>query len=178
MKPLVRLPLIYGAIAGALALFVMILLYYINRHPFLIPVYIDSRIFLFGIFLFFCLRELRDIHFEGILYFWQGLIASFLFLCIFSVVAALGLSLFMAVVPDFVQSYISLTISQIKALPADVIDRIGKEVVARNLLALPATNAFELVKLYTWQSYMIGLFLTIIISVIVRRTPKFEKSNP
>ena len=178
MKPIVRVPLFYGLIAGALGFAILVLLYYINRHPFLIPVYLDSRIFLFGIFLFFSLRELRDLHFEGILYFWQGLFASFLFIAFFSITVAIALSLFTVIVPDFVESYITLTIAQIKGLPAEVVDRIGKDVVESNLRSLPATNGFDLVELYTGQSFAIGLFLMIIISVIVRRTPAVEKSNP
>lgn len=178
MKPILRVPLFYGAIAGALGFAILILLYYLNRHPFLFPMFLDSRILLFGIFMFFSLRELRDLHLGGILYFWQGLMASLLFIFIFSLVVAIALSAFMAVVPEFLQSYIALTTAQIKSLPVEVIDRIGKNVVESNLKSLPSTNEFDLVALYTGQSFAIGFFLMIIISVIVRRTPAVEKSNP
>jgi len=178
MKPIVRIPLFYGLIAGALGFAIIVLLYYLNRHPFLIPPYMDSRILLFGIFLFFSLRELRDLHLGGVLYFWQGLIASFIFLAVFSIFVGLGLLIFAAVVPDFVESYVTLTIDQIKSLPAEVVDKIGKNVVESNLKSLPATNGTDMVELYTGQTFMIGFFLMIIMSVIVRRTPAVEKSNP
>jgi hypothetical protein len=166
------LPLIYGSIAGILGFAFAVLLYYLNRHPFLIPVYLDSRIFLFAVFMFLLLRELREVHYSGILYFWQGLIACFLFVGVFAMMTSVLIVLFGFAIPAFVESYIDLTILQIRSLPVDVIEKIGKDVVASNLKDLPSTNAFDLGTLYLGQSFMIGLFLNIIISVISRRTPK------
>jgi hypothetical protein len=151
---------------------IMIVLYYLGRHPFLIPVFMDYRILLFGIFIFFTLKELRDHHQQGILYFWQGLIASFLFTSAFALITSILIFIFAALVPSFVEDYIALNLEQLKNLPAEIVERIGKEVVERNLAILPSTNAFELAKLYLWQCFVIGLFISIILSVILRRQPK------
>jgi len=172
MSPLIKVPLRYGAIAGVLGLILLITLYYLIQHPFLVPIYMDFRIFLFGIFIFFTLKELRDWHFGGILYFWQGLVSAFLFTLVFATTASVGLLIFTGLEPEFLQSYISLTIEQLKQLPADVVEKIGKDVYDRNLQLLPATNAFDLVSLYFMQSLLISLFISIILSVILRRQPK------
>lgn len=171
MQPLVKVPLVNGAIAGVLGSFLVVGLYYLDRHPLLFPVYFDQRILLFGIFIFFTLKELRD-YYGDVLYFWQGIIASFIFISVFAIISSAALMGFSALVPDFVQSYIHLSTEQLKGLPADVIERIGKEVYERNLNALPSTNAKELAKLYFWQSFIIGLFISIIMSVLLRRQPK------
>jgi hypothetical protein len=172
MKPLVAVPLRYGAIAGVFGIVVVLGLYYLGRHPFLFEVYADFRIFLFGVFIFFTLKELRDIYYRGVLYFWEGIIASFLFTTIFAIVASAGIAIFSSAVPDFVTSYVSLSMERIKSLPPDVIARIGKDVYERNLEMLPATNAFDLALLYCVQCFMIGFFISIILSVILRRQPK------
>ncbi|MBT1703183.1 DUF4199 domain-containing protein [Chryseosolibacter indicus] len=172
MKPLIRVPLINGAIAGTLGSLLVVGLYYLNRHPFLFPVYFDQRILLFGIFIFFTLKELRESYFRGILYFWQGAIASFIFIAVFAIISSTAVFLFSQLVPDFVQSYINLSMEQLKGLPADIIERIGKEVYERNLEALPSTNGKDLASLYFWQSFIIGLFISIIMSVLLRRQPK------
>jgi hypothetical protein len=171
MKPGIRLPVIYGSIAAVLTFSFLVLLYYLNRHPFLIPAYLDSRIFVFAVFMFLLLREIREAHYGGILYFWQGITACFLFIVVFALITSLAIVLLAMIVPSFVKSYIDLTISQIQSLPTDVIEKIGKDVVQSNLNTIPSTTAFELGTLYFGQSFMIGLFLTIIISVISRRTP-------
>jgi hypothetical protein len=165
-------PLRYGVIAGVLGAALVIGLYYMNRHPFLIPVFLDFRIFLFGVFIFFTLKEVRDFYYGGTLYFWQGLIGSFIFTATFAIIASASIGLFILVVPDFLESYITQSIQQLKLLPADVIERIGKDVFERNLKVLPTTNGFDLALLYFTQSFMIGLFISIILSVILRRQPK------
>lgn len=172
MSPLVKVPVKYGAIAGILGAVLVVSLYYIGRHPFLIPVFLDFRIFLFGIFIFFILKELRDYWLAGELYFWQGILASLIFTAIFASIAALGIGVFITIVPDFLQSYITRSAEQLRSLPADVIEKIGKDNYQRNLELLPATNGFDLAALYFTQSFMISFFISIILSVILRRQPK------
>ena len=172
MRPFVRVPLVNGAIAGALGAVLTIVLYYLSGHPFLIPVYLDFRILLFGFFIFFTLKEFRDLHQEGILYFWQGLIISFIFVNIFGAVAGGLLWIFALIVPAFVSDYIRSQTEILSNMPQEIIDRIGKDVYDRNLELLPATNAFDLASLYFTQSLIIGFFISIILSVILRRQPK------
>jgi hypothetical protein len=172
MKPLVKVPLKYGVIAAVVGTGLVILLYYLNQHPFLINIVMDFRVILFGIFIFFSLKELRDYHQDGILYFWQGLIGSFIFVATFAVLASGMIAVFITIVPEFLQSYILLATERVKSLPPEVIKQIGKDVYERNLVLLPSTNVFDLASLYFWQSFMIGLFISIILSVILRRQPK------
>lgn len=171
MKPLVKVPLKYGSIAGVLGALLVIGLYYLGRHPFVIPVFLDFRIFVFGVFIFFTLKELRDYWYGGVLYFWQGLIGSLLFTLMFALIASLGIVVFASIFSGFVADYITLTVEQLKSLPSEVIERIGKDSYERNLEMLPATNAFDLALLYFTQSLMISFFISIILSVILRRQP-------
>ena len=93
-------------------------------------------------------------------------------LAAFAIIAAGCIGLLILVFPGFLQSYITLSAEQLKSLPPDVIERIGKDTFDRNLATLPATNAFDLALLYFIQSFMIGLFVSIILSVVLRRQPK------
>lgn len=172
MNPLVKVSLRYGLLAGIIGSALLIGLYYMGRHPFLIPVYIDFRIILFGILIFFTLREIRDYHQQGVMYFWQGFLASFLFTLAYAIVSSLVLVVFMELTPAFVSDYISMSVQQLKSLPAEVIDSIGKEVYEQNLKLLPETDANDLGFLYFLQSFLISLFISIILSVILRRQPQ------
>lgn len=169
---LVRVPVRYGVIGGVIALIQLMAFYYMDKHPFLIPVFFDFRIVLFAVLIFFALKELRTYHFGGLLFFWQGVIASLLFTLVFASVAALLLWLFCSLQPGFVSQYIQLAISQIKTFPPEVVEQIGKDVYERNLNALPATDAFDLVSLYFVQSFGISFFISIILSVVLRQQPK------
>lgn len=172
MTSLTKVSIRYGAIAGIVGLGLLIALYYIGRHPLVIPVYLDFRIFLFGVFIFFALRELRDYHQNGVLYFWQGFIASFLFTICFATITSAGIVAVVAVDPGFLSEYIDRTLEQIRSLPPEVIDSIGKDVYERNVELLPSTNASNLALTYFVQSFLISLFISIILSVTLRRQPK------
>lgn len=172
MKVLLRVSVRYGVLAGLIGSVLLVGLYYMGRHPFLIPVFMDFRIILFAFFIFFALREIRDHYMNGILYFWQGIIASFFFTVCFASISALALLAFMYIVPGFVGDYISLSMAQLRSLPPVVIERIGDDVYTRNLEMLPETSASDLSLLFFTQSLMISLFISIILSVILRRQPK------
>ena len=169
MKPILKVSLRYGALAGIVGAALLIGLYYLGRHPFLIPVYIDFRIILFGVFIFFTLREIRDYHQGGILYFWQGLIASFLFTVFYAIISTLALLIFVNAAPSFLSDYINLSIEQLRSLPPEVIGSVGKDVYETNLKLLPETTAVDLALLYLIQCFLISLFLSILLSVTLRR---------
>ena len=172
MRPVIKVPLTFGSIGGVIGAMVTIGLYYLGRHPFLIDYYADYRVFLFAIFIFFVLKDIRDGKQNGVLYFWQGLVASLTFLTSFAIVASVLIALFAYAVPQFVSDYIKQSLEVLRNLPEDVIKGIGKEVYERNLSVVPSTNYLDLAILYFAQCYMIGILISIILSVILRRNPK------
>ena len=160
----------YGAVAGILTVALLILLYYMGRNPFLISPFLDFRTFLFGVFIFFAMKEFRDYHQNGYFYFWQGLFAGFIVVLVSSMIAALGLWLFGELESGFLSSYIDGRIAYLKTFPKEDIERIGKEIYERNLRELPSTNIASLVITHFVQGMVIGFFITTVLSVIVRRT--------
>jgi hypothetical protein len=56
--------------------------------------------------------------------------------------------------------------------PEEDIARVGKETFERNLQDLPSTNMGQIATMYLVQSFGIGLFVSIIMSVILRKQPK------
>ena len=172
MSPLVKVSVRYGVLAGIVGSFVTIGLYYMGAHPLLIPAYMDFRIVLCAIFIFFALREIRDYHYEGKLHLWQGLFASFLFAIIYGILASAILVIFMLVVPAFLADYIVLATQLMKSYSPGEIEKMGKEIFNSNLEKLPATNAYDIGWPYFFGSLRNSLFLSIILSVILRRQPK------
>lgn len=171
-SPLVGISLRNGTIGGILAIGVLIIMYYTGPHPLLILPFVDFRILLFGIFIFFTLKEFRDNYQNGTLHFFQGMLGSFMLVMIMSVVAAIGVWIFAANEPDFISDYIRQGMESLKNYSKEDIERIGKEVFDRNLAQLPSTNARELAEKHFGQSLVFGLFLSIILSVTLRKQPK------
>ena len=173
-NPLTKISLRNGAIAGVLGFAILLALYAIGKHPMLFQLFFDFRIILFGVFLSLTVKEIRDNYQEGIIYFWQGMIACLIFTIVFAILTSGLIWVCCLVHKPFLSTYVALAIEQMKAIPADAIQQIGKEVYESNLKALPATNGYHLAKHYFWQSFVISFFISIIISVILRRQPKNE----
>lgn len=170
-KTLFKISLRYGAVAGVLAFLLLLVMYFMGSHPMLVSPFLDFRILLFGVFIFFALREFRDFHQQGVLYFWQGLIGGFVVVLLASCIASLLVFLFGRWDQEFVRTYIEQLTVYLKAFPEEDIARIGKDVYQRNLAALPSTNIADLTQTYFMQGMMIGLFVNLLLSVILRRQP-------
>lgn len=173
-NPIAKISLRNGAIAGVLGFAILLALYAIGKHPMLFQLFFDFRIILFGVFLSLTVKEIRDNYQEGIIYFWQGMIACLTFTIVFAFITSGLIWTCCLVYKPFLSTYIVLATEQMKAIPSDAIQQIGKEVYESNLRALPATNGYNLAKHYFWQSFVISFFISIIISVILRRQPKNE----
>jgi hypothetical protein len=170
-KSLFTITLKYGVTAAVLSLSFIITMYYLGRHPLLVSPFLDFRIPLYAILIFFALREFRDFRQQGVLYFVQGMAGSTLLVLWAALIGALGLWIFATAEPAFVADYITQTLNYLKGFPEEDIQRIGKEVYERNLALLPSTNAQQLASLYLAQSLIIGLLAGVILSVILRKQP-------
>jgi Protein of unknown function (DUF4199) len=163
----------YAGVASVLGIALILVFFAVHKHPFLIPVFFDFRIVLFAVFLFVSLREFRDLSNDGVLYFWQGMIGSFVFVVEYAVVVAIAIMVIGSVNHSFVTEYVDQFSAQARAFPQEVIaERIGKEAFEQNLKALKSTTIGDLALLYFVQCLMIGCFVSIILSVILRRSPK------
>jgi len=171
LRSLATIALRWGAIASVLAVSLLIAMYYLGRHPLMVAPFLDFRIILYGIFIFFSLREFRDYQQQGVLYFWQGMAGSFLLVTVAGTLSALFFWIFGTLETDFVPSYVKQMTAYLQNFPQEDIDRIGKEVYESNLKSLPTTNMAQLASLYLAQSFVIGLFVSIIMSVILRKQP-------
>lgn len=171
-KKLLLISARYGAVAGVLAFVLLVVMYYLGRHPLMTSPFLDFRILLFGIFVFFTLKEFRDYEQEGVLYFSQAMIGGLTVVMVASVVTSLLLYTFGTWEDEFVSEYIAQVTAYLASFSKDEIDRIGRDVYERNLNALPATNISNLAITYFVHGLMIGFFVNIVLSVISRREPK------
>ena len=162
----------YGAIAGMLGAVLAIVLYFIGLHPLLFPIYFDFRVALFGIFIFFALREYRVVYGEGLLSMWQGMLGGLMFVMVYAIVSALLLYGFALANADFVTSFKATFARQAKNFPPDVVQQIGHDKLDQMMAALKETTAIDLVRNYFMQNFPIATLVSIVVSVIARRQVK------
>jgi hypothetical protein len=155
----------YGTVGGILAFVLLIILFYLGRHPLVISPFVDFRVLLFGIFIFFTLKEFRDYEQDGVLLFAQAMLGGLAVVLIMTTITSILLHL-------FGQTYIEQVTVYLKSFSKEDIEKIGREIYERNLASLPATNMAQLTQIYFVHGLVIGFFVNIILSVILRRQPK------
>lgn len=172
ISPLVRVPFKYGLLGGFLSVAFVISFYYFGKHPFLIPPFFDIRVLLIAVFLFFALREVREYFLQGVLYFWQAMAGCLVYITTMAIIGFLGVMAFGSFEPNFKAMFIEQGLAQLKSLPPESIEQIGKPAYEEVLSTLPTTTLNQMALKYTSQTFAIGFFITIIMSVILRRQPK------
>jgi hypothetical protein len=172
IKKLLRISVRYGTVGGILAFILLIIMFYLGRHPLITSPFLDFRVLLFFLFLYFTLKEFRDYEQEGVLYFAQAMIGGLVVIMIMTTLTSIMLQIFGTVEKDFVTTYIDQVTAYLKGFTKEDIERVGKEIYERNLAELPSTNISKLTVTYFVHGLVIGFFVNIILSVILRRQPK------
>ncbi|MTI19441.1 DUF4199 domain-containing protein, partial [Fulvivirga sp. RKSG066] len=167
--------------ASVLAIVLMIVLFYSGKHPMLIPIFYDYRIFLFGVIIFFSIKEYREYYNGGILHFWEGLVNGFITYLIVAMIAGAFIWLFSIVVPDFLDQYVAGTIKGLELdkqqLVSDGSITITEEEYQKQVALLRTITPSVLTLDYIIKSLLIGFPLTLILSVFLRRTEDRFKSR-
>jgi hypothetical protein len=168
-SPLVRLSARNGLVAGILGGTILIASYYIMEvHPLLINPFLDFRILLLGVFIFVTLKEYKTNVSDGVLYFWQGMISSYVLLLVYAVIVGAFIVVFSLVEGDFTESYTTQSVALLRENP-DFIEKIGKEEFERNFSNPEPTNGLRLSFTYFLFSFFFGFFISLIFSVILRK---------
>jgi hypothetical protein len=171
-SPLLKVPFRYGLLGGVIGSIIIVILYFSGQHPFLLPVIFDFRIVIFAVFIFFSLKELRDYHFKGVLFFWQGMVGSYVFILTSALVSSLFTYCFAEWNSEFLSSYVEKERQQMISYKDQIISGVGADAYNQQLTKLPLTSSWNLASDYFLKSMIIGLFLAILISVFLRKQPK------
>ncbi len=167
---LIQTAIRFGLIGAAMNIIALLVLFYIGKHPLLLNPLIDARWPLYGLFVFFSLKVFRDENKE-VLHFWQGLALGFLVYLIMAQMAAAFIAVFASVEStQFLSEYIRIATEQISANREVLIENnISEKTLTDALQILPTTTANNLAFDYFLKSMPIGLILTLILSIVMRR---------
>lgn len=169
-SPLLRVAARFGAISGVLVMIFIVSLYYMEKHPYLINPFLDPRIPVIAVMLLFALKEIRDLHQSGTLYFGQGMVAGFVMTLVCAALSWMGIWVFATLEPGFVSEFIRLATEQTKSFSPEDIDRIGRETFEQGLAELKKADKYFMASRYFFQTFIISFFVSIIVSIVLRRT--------
>jgi hypothetical protein len=169
-SPLVTIAGRNGLIGGIALSATLIALYYLGKHPLLIPLMFDLRIFLFTLFIVLAIREFK-IYNGGKLHFWQGIAAGMITYMVIAFFTTMVLLLFGSVIqPEFVTDYINVSMDGLLSNKDIWVETLGEERFSAAIENLPSTTMSDLAFDYFLKSTPIGFILTLIISLLLRKT--------
>ncbi|WP_185154265.1 DUF4199 domain-containing protein [Fulvivirga sp. M361] len=174
LPSLVKIPLKYALVASVLAIAVILLLFYTNRHPLLIPVFYDYRILLFGVFIFFSMKEFKEQHAFGVLHFWQGFLIGIFFYLVLGIVVGIFIFGFGHMEVSFLHDYVEGAIRGLELnrdqLTSQSAITITPEQFDHQITLMKSTKPYQMALDYFIKSCLIGFFLSILLAIILRRT--------
>ena len=176
ISPMWRVPIKFGLVGAILSIILMIALYSTGRHPLVLPPYLDSRIIIFLIFIYFAVREFKEIYNEGYLHLWQGLLVGSVVYVTVGLVGAVFIVLYTNYDANFLSLYIDLTADGMEAAKAELVFgdqkvKMSEEEFMNHLASLKTTTAINLAVDYFIKSCIIGFFVPLLYSVFFRKVP-------
>lgn len=152
----------------------MFILYKAGKHPSLLPPYLDSRVVVFIIFIFFAIREYRDYHNGGYLHMWEGLTIGFFVYATVGVTGYIYILVIDSVDPAFIESYRDMAIAGLHNMKEELVHgpqsvTMSESEFNEHLNKLKVTSAGDLATDYLIKSGVIGFFIPLIYTVFLRK---------
>ena len=169
-NPLIHVALRYGSVASLLLMVLFMVMFYLGKHPMSIPLFFDIRLLILPIFMVIGMKDFRDNLQSGNLHFWQGFSIGFIIFLTISFFMAFFIIVFVWADGSFLDSYIAERVQLLTQFRSHLAETIGDETIQLQLEKLPLTTSFDLAIDYFSKTLVIGLFLNIIISIILRKT--------
>lgn len=131
---------------------------------------LDIRIPLYALLIFVSLKEFKDYYGGGELHFWQ----AFLMGIVVYMITSLGSAIFIFIISkveasQFLQIYIAQTKSYFTLNKDEYINQLGEVRFNQAFQEIDSISPLTLTSQYLLQSTLIGLFLTLLLAVLMRK---------
>ena len=169
-NPLLFVPIRYSIYGSIINIAAILLLFYFGRHPLLLSPLFDARLPLYLIFILFSMKTYRDQYNGGIMHFWQAMTVGIVNYMSMALIVSLFIQVFAGIdSTHFLDTYISLASDQMITNKEAFVETIGLSTFEATLKQLPTTTALHLAADFLLKSMPVGLFLTVILAVFMRR---------
>ena len=164
---MIKVALKYGLIGAVLSVILFTTLYFIKQNPL-----VEGRIFDFfviPVMIFFSIKEYRDYNNGQRLWFWQGMSVGFLNYLTIGIVTATFIALFLQLEPQVLTDFIGDRLVYLETHKKELLEEMDLASYERTLKDVQEISVFDVVGDEVLRKSIIGLFLTIIISVFLRK---------
>ncbi|MEQ9300795.1 MAG: DUF4199 domain-containing protein [Cyclobacteriaceae bacterium] len=167
---LIAVPVRFGSIAGALTIVLFLVLYSMEVNPLVEARVVD--LVLIPMFLYFGLKDFRDYRNGGILHYWQGMTAGVIIYLLMALMSSIWIITFLEFIdPDLLSNYILDRAELLDGSKLQIVEQMGEQTFLESKDEIQRITSFDLALDDFLKKSIIGLMLTIMISVILRKKP-------
>ncbi len=165
---LISIPLKYGLFGGIITIILFLIFYFLDLEP-LVNIKIVDMVIL-AIFIFFALKDYRDRFNNRELHFWQGMTGGIISYMTLAVISALFIMIMTVIIdPDLATNYIESRIELLNENKETLVDTMDEDTYLEAIAGVKGTTGFDLALDDFLKKSFLGLFLTIIIAIILRK---------
>ena len=165
---LVKIPFRYGLLGAAVVIFLFLVFYFLDLDPLVNIKVIDMLIL--AIFIFFGLKDFRNRYNNRELHYWQGMTGGVITYLTIALLSAIFIYVMTVIIdPELTTNYIESRIALLKENRQTLVDTMDERTYLDAIKGVSETNPFDLALDDFLKKSIVGLFLTIIIAVILRK---------
>ena len=170
-KPFLKVIAKYGLTGSLVSIIAFILLTQIKANLVISNLLTTALILI--LFVFFSMKEFRDLYNNRELHFWHGiLLGSATYLCIAVLTGIFNFIYLEWISPEVIEVYRQIQRQYLEANKEMMTDQRGAAWYNEAYLMVEKVNAIDIAVDFFLKKLLIGIFVTIIISVILRKVPK------
>ncbi|MEQ6122030.1 DUF4199 domain-containing protein [Reichenbachiella sp. MALMAid0571] len=174
--PLITIPAKFGAF-GAIMVVVMFLVFYLSgSNPLMEMGMFDF--FIIPIFLFFGIKEYKDNYNHRLLEFWQGMTAGFVVYFTLACLTSIFIFAFLNLSdPSIMENYTADRLSILEEKKEAIIKEMGEATFIESQKEVQNITIGDLIFDNFLKKTFVGLLLTIMIAVIMKKKPPVESKG-
>lgn len=166
-KPLIASSVKYGLVGGMMFIILFVMLYFLKENP-LSSYAFDSIII--ALFVFICLKEVRDYRQRGSLSFTQGMSAGFITYLTIALLSAVFIYIFLKFIdPTVLERHIPENLSILTDDPKKWTEKFGDQTYQEALEGVKNQTIVDVAISDFIRKVGVGLFLTGIITLFLKR---------
>ena len=158
----------FGITAGILCIAGFLLMIFLQIEPI-------STVLIFGyiitpIFVFLGIKQFRDRFNRGELFFGHGMTVGFFVYVLMAVISATFIGLFMAFEPEVFETFKNMNINLLEEKREILVEQLNQQAYDETYENIQQMNTWDVVMNDFLRKVIPGLFFTILISIILKRT--------
>ena len=169
-SPLFKVPAKFGAFGAIMIIAMFCVFYFTESNPLTEMGLFDF--FIIPIFLFFGIKEFKDSYNHKLLEFWQGMTAGFVVYFSIAILTSLFIFIFLNLSgSEMMDDYVANKLEILAEKKSGIIEEMGEETFLNSEKDILSVSIFDVTLDNFLKKTFIGLLLTIMIAVIMRRKP-------